>query len=92
MDGRMSTGFASPSRAAAYVATRFNNIMDMLQLVFRLRECSAVCNIPPGDVLEASNRTRRVSRSVVGTIAAAIHHGLTLPLNATRVVKGGCLA
>jgi len=30
-------------RAAAYVANHFNNIMDMLQLLFAFVECAAVC-------------------------------------------------
>jgi len=40
------------SLAAAYMATRFNNIMDMLQLVFAFVNARCL-HIPAGDVLEA---------------------------------------
>ena len=41
---------------------RFNNIMDLLQLVFALCERAAVCDVSAGHVLEAHHRARRIFR------------------------------
>ena len=49
--------------SAAYAATRFNNIMDMLQLVFAFVNAPAVRDVPAGHVLEARDRARRVLRA-----------------------------
>ena len=38
----------------------YNNIMDVLQLVFLLRERAAVCHVLARDVLETNHRPRRV--------------------------------
>jgi SSS family solute:Na+ symporter len=67
--------------AAAYVASAFNNIMDMLQLVF------AFVNAP----LFATFSLGMFWRLLSGTIGAAVHHGLTLPAGATAGIKGGYL-
>jgi hypothetical protein len=52
------------SIGAAYLATRYNNIMDLLQLVFGCRERAAVRHLPAGHVLEAHHRARRFRRIV----------------------------
>ena len=46
------------SVAAAYAATRFNNIMDFSAIGVRVCECSAVCDVSPGYVLEAHHWAR----------------------------------
>jgi len=79
------------SMAAAYAAASFNNIMDILQLVFAFVERASVRHLPAGHVLEAHHRPRRVLRLIAGTVAAAIHHGLSLPHGASAGIKGGWL-
>jgi solute:Na+ symporter, SSS family len=67
------------SIAAAYVATRYNNIMDLLQLGLRLRECAAVRHLPARHVLEAHHRHGAFAGLTLGTLAAVLtlshHHG-----------------
>ena len=54
--------------AAAYVAANFDNIMDMLQLVFGF--VNAPCSpVPAGHVLEADHRPWRF-RPALGTLGA----------------------
>jgi SSS family solute:Na+ symporter len=88
--GRMSTVFGiAISVAAAYVATRFNNIMDMLQLVFAFVNAPLFATFLLGMFWKRATGHGAFLGLLSGTIAAAIHHGLTLPLNATAGVKGG---
>jgi SSS family solute:Na+ symporter len=76
---------------AAYATTRFNNIMDMLQLVF------AVVNAPLFATFLLGMFWRRTTGHgafwglVIGTLVAAIHHGLVLPHGAVVGIKGGYL-
>ncbi|HKA19313.1 MAG TPA: sodium:solute symporter family protein [Blastocatellia bacterium] len=88
--GRMSTVFGiAISVAAAYVATRFNNIMDMLQLVFAFVNAPLFATFLLGMFWKRATGHGAFLGLLSGTIAAAIHHGLTLPLHATPGVKGG---
>ena len=88
--GRMSTVFGiAVSVAAAYVATRFNNIMDMLQLVFAFVNAPLFATFLLGMFWKRATGHGAFIGLLSGTIAAAIHHGLTLPMNATVGVKGG---
>ena len=88
--GRMSTVFGiAISVAAAYVATRFNNIMDMLQLVFAFVNAPLFATFLLGMFWKRATGHGAFLGLLSGTIAAAIHHGLTLPLHATAGVKGG---
>lgn len=90
--GRMSTvaGIAI-SVLAAYVAKQFNNIMDLLQLVF------AFVNAPLFATFLLGMFTRRATGHgaffglLGGSLAAAVHHGLTLPGGASPGLKGGFL-
>ena len=54
------------SVAAAYVAGAFNNIMDLLQLVFAFVNAPLFATFVLGHVLEARHRARRVRRAAVG--------------------------
>jgi SSS family solute:Na+ symporter len=57
MMGRLATVFGDRALVvAAYAATRFNNIVDMLQPHLRFCERALVCDFPTGDVLEARHR------------------------------------
>ena len=57
----------------------------------RVRQRAAVRDVHARHVLEARDRARRVLGLVSGTLAAAVHHGLTLPAGAAVGFKGGFL-
>ena len=88
--GRMSTVFGiAVSVAAAYVATRFNNIMDMLQLVFAFVNAPLFATFLLGMFWKRATGHGAFLGLLSGIVAASLHHGLTLPLNAVAGVKGG---
>jgi solute:Na+ symporter, SSS family len=88
--GRMSTVFGiAISVAAAYVVTRFNNIMDMLQLVFAFVNAPLFATFLLGMFWKRTTGHGAFLGLLSGTMAAAVHHGLTMPLNAMAGVKGG---
>jgi SSS family solute:Na+ symporter len=88
--GRITTvvGIAL-SVAAAYAATRFNNIMDMLQLVFGFVNAPLFATFLLGMFWRRTTANGAFFGLVSGTLAAAIHHGLTLPKGAVAGIKGG---
>jgi len=88
--GRIATvaGIAI-SIACAYVATRFNNIMDFLQLVFAFVNAPLFATFALGMFWKRTTGHGAFAGLVSGTLAAAIHHGLSLPAGATAGVKGG---
>jgi SSS family solute:Na+ symporter len=91
--GRMATIFGILlSVAAAYMATRFNNIMDMLQLVFAFVNAPLFATFLLGMFWKRTTGHAAFSGLLGGTIAAALHHGLTLPEGGVPGVKGGWLA
>ena len=79
------------SVAAAYAATRFNNIMDMLQLVFAFVNAPLFATFLLGMFWRRSTGHGAFIGLVSGTAAAAIHHGLTLPHGAVPGIKGAFL-
>ena len=88
--GRMSTVFGiAVSVAAAYVATRFNNIMDMLQLVFAFVNAPLFATFLLGMFWKRATGHGAFLGLLSGILAATIHHGMTLPLHALAGVKGG---
>ncbi len=88
--GRMSTIFGiAISVAAAYVTSKFNNIMDMLQLVFAFVNAPLLATFLLGMFWKRTTGHGAFTGLLAGTIAAAIHHGLTLPAGASMGVKGG---
>jgi SSS family solute:Na+ symporter len=90
MMGRMSTVFGiAVSVAAAYVATRFNNIMDMLQLVFAFVNAPLFATFLLGMFWKRATGHGAFLGLLSGMLAAAIHHGTTLPAGAVVGVKGG---
>jgi len=95
--GRMATIFGiAVSVAAAYVASRFNNIMDMLQLVFAFVNAPLFATFLLGMFWKRATGHGAFTGLLSGIIAAAIHHGLTLPmagpnLLASAGIKGGWL-
>ena len=93
MVGRVTTvaGIAL-SIATAYLATQFNNIMDMLQLVFAFVNAPLFATFLLGMFWTRTTGHGAFTGLVAGTIAAALHHGLTLPVGAEIGIKGGWLA
>src|SRR5947207_5010879 len=90
--GRMATVFGiAVSVAAAYVATRFNNIMDMLQLVFAFVNAPLFATFLLGMFWKRATGHGAFSGLISGTAAAALHHGLTLSAGAVPGIKGGWL-
>src|SRR3989442_14314494 len=88
--GRMATVFGiAISVAAAYVATRFNNIMDMLQLVFAFVHAALFATFLLGMFWRRATGHGAFFGLLSGIIAATIHHGLKLPMHAVAGVKGG---
>ena len=90
--GRMSTLFGiAASVAAAYAATRFNNIMDFLQLVFAFVNAPLFATFLLGMFWKRATGHGAFWGLLSGTLAAAAHHGLSLPKGAAIGWKGGWL-
>src|SRR5437868_6901759 len=79
------------SIAAAYVAASFNNIMDFLQLVFAFVNAPLFATFALGMFWKRTTGHAAFAGLVAGTLAAAVHHGLSLPAGAGVGVKGGYL-
>jgi SSS family solute:Na+ symporter len=88
--GRVATvGGVLLSIAAAYAATSFNNIMDALQLVFSMVNAPLFATFLLGMFWKRTTGHAAFTGLVSGTLAAMLHHGLTLPVNATAGLHGG---
>src|SRR5258706_10773236 len=79
------------SVVAAYAATRFNNILDMLQLVFAFVNAPLFATFLLGMFWRRTTGHGAFFGLLIGTAAAAIHHGLVLPHGATPGLKGSFL-
>jgi SSS family solute:Na+ symporter len=79
------------SVAAAYATTRFNNIMDMLQLVFAFVNAPLFATFLLGMFWRRATGHGAFFGLLTGTAAAAIQHGLTLPRGAVPGLKGAFL-
>jgi SSS family solute:Na+ symporter len=77
---------------AAYAATRFNNMMNMLQLVFAFVNAPLLATFLLGMFWKRTTGHGAFSGLVVGTLAAALQHALTLPKDAVPGIKGGWIA
>jgi len=90
MMGRMATVFGVLlSVLAAYAATRFNNIMDMLQLVFAFVNAPLFATFLLGMFWKRTTGHGAFVGLISGTLTAALHHGLTLSAGAAPGLKGG---
>jgi SSS family solute:Na+ symporter len=90
--GRLTTLFGTlVSIGAAYLAAGFNNIMDILQLVFAFVNAPLFATFLLGMFWKRATGHGAFAGLVSGTAAAAIHQGLTLPAGATVGIKGGWL-
>jgi len=75
------------SIAAAYVAQHYNNIMDILQLVFGFVNAPLLATFLLGMFWKRSTGHGAFSGMLAGTIAASLTHGLTVAEN-----KGGWIS
>jgi SSS family solute:Na+ symporter len=90
--GRMATIFGiGLSILTAYATTQFNNIMDMLQLVFAFVNAPLFATFLLGMFWKRTTGHGAFWGLVTGTLAAAVHHGLTLPTGSAVGIKGGWL-
>lgn len=90
--GRLATIFGiGLSIVAAYVAAAFNNIMELLQLVFAFVNAPLFATFALGMFWKRSTGHGAFTGLVAGIIAAAVHHGLSLAEGAVVGVKGGYL-
>jgi SSS family solute:Na+ symporter len=91
--GRAATvaGIAA-SVACAYTAAKFNNIMDVLQLVFAFVNAPLFATFLLGMFWRRTTGHGAFVGLLAGTMAAAVHHGLSLPAGAEVGIKGGWLS
>jgi len=90
--GRAATVFGLVvSVAAAYIAREFNNIMDVLQLVFAFVNAPLFATFLLGMFWKRATGHGAFCGLLSGTCAAALHHGLTLPTGSVPGVKGAFL-
>ena len=90
--GRWATVFGvAISVGTAYLTTQFNNIMDMLQLVFAFVNAPLFATFLLGMFWRRTTGHGAFIGLVAGTLAAAAHHGLTLPVHASVGIHGGWL-
>ena len=91
--GRMATiGGVALSIAAAYLVTNFNNIMDALQLVFSIVNAPLFATFLLGMFWKKTTGHAAFTGLISGTLAALMHHGLTLPADAVPGIHGGWIA
>ena len=91
--GRMATiGGVVLSIAAAYAVTNFNNIMDALQLVFSIVNAPLFATFLLGMFWKRTTGHGAFTGLISGTLAALVHHGLTLPANSLPGIHGGWIA
>ncbi|MBI4408201.1 MAG: sodium:solute symporter family protein [Gemmatimonadetes bacterium] len=90
--GRFATVFGiGLSLLTAYATTQFNNIMDMLQLVFAFVNAPLFATFLLGMFWKRASAHGAFAGLLGGTAAAALHHGLTMPAAAAVGFKGGWL-
>ena len=91
--GRLTTIFGVAALVlAAYLATEFNNIMDMLQLVFAFVNAPLFATFLLGMFWKRATGHGAFTGLLSGTLAAAMHHGLTISKGALPGIKGGWIA
>jgi len=91
--GRWTTVFGVlVSILTAYVARSFNNVMDFLQLIFAFINAPLFAAFLLGMFWKRTTGHAAFWGLIGGTVAAAIHHGLTLPASAAVGIKGGYIS
>ncbi|MGH8297337.1 MAG: sodium:solute symporter family protein, partial [Steroidobacteraceae bacterium] len=77
------------SIGAAYVTNHFNNIMDFLQLLFAFVNAPLFATFLLGMFWKRATGHGAFIGLLAGIAAAAVHHGLTLPVGSATGIKGG---
>jgi SSS family solute:Na+ symporter len=93
MVGRWATvGGILLSIGTAILATKFNNIMDLLQLVFAFVNAPLFATFLLGMFWKRTTGHGAFFGLLGGTLAAAVHQGLTQSIGSLTLVKGGWLS
>jgi solute:Na+ symporter, SSS family len=88
--GRIATVFGVLiSIAAAYLASKFGNIMDFLQTIFSMINAPLFAVIFLGMFWKRTTGHAAFTGLLSGFLLALLHHGLTIPEGAATLVKGG---
>jgi len=88
--GRWATvGGILLSICTAFAVIIFNNILDILQLVFSIVNAPLFATFLLGMFSKRTTGHGAFAGLVSGTCAALVHHGLTLPIEAHRGIHGG---
>jgi SSS family solute:Na+ symporter len=91
--GRTATVFGVlVSIAAAYLASKFGNIMDFLQTIFSMINAPLFAVIFLGMFWKRATGHAAFAGLLSGFFIALLHHGLTWPAGADTLVKGGWIA
>ena len=72
-------------------ASQFNNIMDLIQLICAFVNAPVFATFLLGMFWKRATGHGAFVGLATGTLVAALHHGLTLPMDALPGVKGGWL-
>jgi SSS family solute:Na+ symporter len=80
------------SIAAAFIASKFGNIMDFLQAIFSMINAPLFAVILLGMFWKRSTGNAAFTGLLAGFLIALLHHGLSVPEGATTLVKGGWIA
>jgi len=80
------------SIGTAFAVISFNNILDILQLVFSIVNAPLFATFLLGMFWKRTTGHGAFTGLVLGTLAALIHHGLTLPIEAHVGIHGGWIA
>ena len=88
--GRLATVFGIlASIGFAFVASKYNNILDILQLMFGFVNAPLFATFLLGMFTKRSNSKGAFSGLVVGTLAAVAFHGLSFVKGTPLGIKGG---
>lgn len=88
--GRIATvAGVAVSIGAAYLASKFGNIMDFLQTIFSMVNAPLFAVIFLGMFWKRTTGHAAFAGLLAGFILALLHHGLTWPAGAETLFKGG---
>jgi SSS family solute:Na+ symporter len=80
------------SIGTAFAVISFNNILDILQLVFSVVNAPLFATFLLGMFWKRTTGHGAFAGLLAGTVAALVHHGLTLPIEARPGIHGGWIA
>src|SRR5512133_1660012 len=90
--GKIATVFGVVvSIGAAYIASKFGNIMDFLQTIFSMINAPLFAVIFLGMFWKRSTGHAAFTGLLAGFAVALMHHGFTQPIGSDTLVKGGWL-